>query len=138
MFRQFLYGKLHRCTVTRADIDYVGSISIDSDLMEAVGILPFEKVLVVNVNTGARFETYAIEAPSGSGTIGANGGAARLVQPGDIVLIMNFAYIGEGEVAKPKIAIIGEGNRIEAMIEEEVPVPEPFVALESLKSKASN
>ena len=123
MFRQFLHAKLHRCTVTRADLDYVGSVSIDSDLLKAVGIQPFEKVLVVNVTNGNRFESYAIEAPSGSRTIGMNGGAAHLASPGDICLIMAFAYLEEGEIARPQIAIMGEGNTIEAVIEEEVPVP---------------
>jgi aspartate 1-decarboxylase len=123
MFRQFMHAKLHRCTVTRADLDYIGSISVDTDLLEAVGILPYEKVLVVDIDNGARFETYAIEAPAGSGVIGVNGGCARLVQTGDLVLIIAFAYVGDGEIVKPKTAIIGEGNRIEAIIEDEVAVP---------------
>lgn len=123
MFREIMHAKLHRCTVTRADLDYVGSISIDSDLMDAVGILPFEKVLIANLNNGARFETYVIEAPKGSGTIGLNGATARLAQPGDIVLIIAFAYVGPGESIKPKTAIMGPGNRIEAIIEDEVLVP---------------
>ncbi len=123
MFRQFLLAKLYRCTVTRADLDYVGSVSIDSDLLEAVGIKPFEKVLIANLNNGARFETYALEAPAGSGAIGMNGGCARLASPGDVVLIMAFGYVSESETVTPKIAIIGEGNRIVAMIDEEVPVP---------------
>jgi aspartate 1-decarboxylase len=123
MFRQMMFAKLHRATVTRADLDYIGSVSIDKDLLDAVGILPYEKVLVVDLNNGARFETYAIEAPPGSGTIGLNGGAARLAAPGDIVLIVAFAYVGEGEVVRPKTAIIGADNRIEAIIEDEVTVP---------------
>ncbi len=124
MFRQFLLSKLHRCTVTRADLDYVGSVSIDSDLLEAVGIQPFEKILIVNLNNGARFESYALEAPAGSKTIGMNGGCAHLASPGDIVLIMAFVYVNEGELVKPRIAIMGKGNEIEALIDEEVPVPE--------------
>jgi len=120
MLRQFLRAKIHRCTVTRANLDYMGSLSVDAELLDAVGIAPYEKVLVVNLNTGARFETYAIEAPRGSGTIGANGGAARLASPGDVLLVMSFAYAAEGEKVKPKIAIIGENNRIESIIEEEV------------------
>ena len=123
MFRQIMHAKLHRAEVTRADLDYVGSISIDSDLLEAVGILPYERVLVANINNGSRFETYAIEAPAGSGTIGINGAAARNAQPGDLVLIIAFAYVGEGERVKPKTAIMGPGNRIEAIIEDEVTVP---------------
>jgi aspartate 1-decarboxylase len=123
MFRQFMLGKLHRCTVTRADLDYVGSISIDSDLLEAAGILPYEKVQVVNVNTGARFETYTIEAAAGSRTIGVNGGAAHLAKPGDIVLIIAYGYCTNGDILKPRTVIVGEGNTIEAIIYGEVPVP---------------
>ena len=118
-----MLGKLHRCTVTRADLDYVGSISIDSELLEAAGILPYEKVQVVNVNTGARFETYTIEAPAGSKTIGVNGGAAHLAKPGDIVLIIAYGYCTHGEVIRPRTVIVGEGNAIEAIIHGEVPVP---------------
>lgn len=123
MFRQILHAKLHRCTVTRADIDYIGSISIDADLLDAVGIVPYEKVLVANVNNGERFETYVIEAPRGSGTVGLNGASARLASVGDLVLVMAFVYAAEGEKVKPKIAIIGDGNRIEALIEDETQVP---------------
>ncbi len=120
-----MLGKLHRCTVTRADRDYVGSIAIDSELIEAAGILPYEKVQVVNVDNGNRFETYVIEAPAGSRTVGTNGGAALLAKPGDTVLIIAYAYLMEGEAAKPRTVIIGEGNEIEAIIDEEVPVPGP-------------
>lgn len=119
-----MLGKLHRCTVTRADPDYVGSIAIDSELLEAAGILPYEKVQVVNVDNGNRFETYAIEAPAGSKTVGTNGGAALLAKPGDTVLVIAYAYLLEGEVARPRTVIIGKGNEIEAIIDEEVPVPE--------------
>ncbi len=123
MFRQFLLGKLHRCTVTRADPDYIGSVSVDRNLMDAAGFLPYEKVLIVNVNTGARFETYVLEAPAGSRAIGMNGGAALLAKTGDICLIMAYAYVKDGEVVRPKTVIIGDGNEIEAVIEEEVAVP---------------
>jgi aspartate 1-decarboxylase len=123
MFRQFLLGKLHQCVVTRADLDYVGSVSIDAELLEAAGILPYEKVLVVNLRNGARFESYALEAQAGSGTIGMNGGAAHLARPGDRCLIMCFAYVKEGEVVRPRTVVIGEGNRVEAVIEDEIPVP---------------
>jgi aspartate 1-decarboxylase len=128
MFRQFMHAKLHRCTVTRADLDYIGSLSVDTDLLEAVGLLPYEKILVVNVNTGARFETYIIEAPAGSGVIGANGGCARLVSPGDIILVVGFAYIQNGETVKPRTAIIGPGNKIEAIIDDEVAVPGELIS----------
>jgi aspartate 1-decarboxylase len=123
MFRQFMLGKLHRCTVTRADPDYVGSISIDVELLEAAGIMPYEKVQVVNLRDGVRFETYAIEAPRGSRAIGTNGGAAYLAKPGDVVLIIAYCYAGAGEKVKPRTVIIGEGNEIEAIIDDEVEVP---------------
>jgi aspartate 1-decarboxylase len=123
MFRQFLLGKIHQCTVTRSDPDYVGSISIDGDLLEAAGMLPYEKVLIVNLTHPARFESYAIQADRGSRVIGMNGGCAHLAQPGDICLIMAFAYVKDGEVARPRTVIIGPGNEIEAIIEDEIPVP---------------
>ena len=130
MFRQFLSGKLHQCTVTRADPEYVGSVSIDRDLLDAAGILPYEKIMIVNLENSARFESYAIEAPEGSKTIGMNGGAAHLAGPGDCCLIMAFAYVKDGEVARPRTVIIGEGNTIEAVIDDEVPVP--ITSLESI------
>ena len=123
MFRQFMLGKLHRCTVTRADLDYVGSVSVDRELLDAAGILPYEKIQIVNLNTGARFESYAIEAPPGSKTIGMNGGTAYLAQPGDTCLIIAYASVQDGEVARPRTVIMGEGNTIEAVIEDEIPVP---------------
>jgi len=123
MFRQFLLGKLHRVTVTRADLDYVGSVSIDRELLDAAGILPYEKIQIVNIDNGERFESYAIEAPAGSKVIGMNGGTAYLAKPGDICLILAYTYLQEGEVARPKSVIIGEGNTIEAVIEDEIPIP---------------
>ena len=131
MFRQFLLGKLHQCTVTRADVDYVGSVSIDGDFLEAAGILPYEKVLIVNIDSGARFESYAIEAPAGSRTIGMNGGAAHLAKPGDRCLIMAFAYVNEGDIVRPRTVIMGEGNTIEAVIEDRIPVP--VTSMESIE-----
>ena len=126
MFRQFMLGKLHRCTVTRADPDYVGSISIDSELMQAAGILPFEKVTVVNMNGGARFETYVIEAEPGSRVVGTNGGAAYLAKPGDTVLIIAYQYVQSGDVARARTVIVGPGNEIEAIISDEIDVPPMF------------
>ncbi len=123
-------GKLHRCTVTRADLDYVGSVSIDRELMDAAGILPYEKIQIVNIENGARFESYAIEAPPGSKTIGMNGGCAHLAKPGDICLIMAYQYVPEGRFAQPKTVIMGDGNEIEAVIEDDILVPE--TSLESL------
>lgn len=93
--RTMLKGKIHRATVTAADINYVGSITIDRDLMDATDLREYEMVQVVDVNNGARFETYVIEGERGSGTIQVNGAAARLVAVGDIVIIMSYAQMAE-------------------------------------------
>lgn len=91
MFIQVLKSKIHRVTVTEARLDYIGSITIDEDLLDAAGILPGERVYIVNNNNGARLDTYTIPGARGEGTICLNGAAARLVQPGDIVIIMSYA-----------------------------------------------
>lgn len=121
MFRQMMKSKIHRATVTQADLNYVGSITIDQDLMDAVDILPDEKVQIVNNNNGARFETYVIPGPRGSGVICLNGAAARLVQPGDVVIIIAYGYMTDEEARRhhPKVAIMGEGNRIARLMAEE-------------------
>lgn len=118
MLRMMMNGKIHRATVTEADLNYVGSITIDEDILDAVGMLPNEKVHVVNNNNGARFETYIIAGARGSGVICVNGAAARLVQRGDIVIIISYAYVDNAEAKdhKPTVAIMGEGNRIKEMI----------------------
>jgi aspartate 1-decarboxylase len=90
-------SKLHRATVTMADLDYVGSVTIDRDLMDAADLLPHERVQVLDVTNGARLETYVIEGERGSGIIGINGAAAHLVHPGDVVLIVSFAEFEEDE-----------------------------------------
>tara|TARA_A100001011_G_scaffold348592_1_gene386533 strand:+ start:1432 stop:1752 length:321 start_codon:yes stop_codon:yes gene_type:complete len=98
-------SKIHRARVTQCDMHYEGSITIDRDWLDEVGILPYEQVDVLNINTGARFTTYAIEAPRGSKTIGINGAAARLVQPDDLVIIISYIQI-DPEAAKshdPKV-----------------------------------
>ena len=92
-----LKAKIHRARVTQCDINYEGSISIDQDWLDEVGILPNEQVDVLNINTGARFTTYAISASRGSRTIGINGAAARLAQPDDLVIILAYAQMGETE-----------------------------------------
>ncbi len=111
-------SKIHRATVTQADLNYVGSITIDEDILDAVGMLPNEKVHVVNNNNGARFETYIIAGERGSGVICVNGAAARLVQRGDIVIIISYAYVDNDEAKnhKPTVAIMGESNTIKEMI----------------------
>lgn len=121
MFRTMMNGKIHRATVTEANLNYVGSITIDTDILDAVGMLPNEKVQIVNNNNGARFETYIIPGERGSGVICVNGAAARLVQEGDIVIIISYALVSNEEAAahKPKVAIMGEGNRIHDLLHAE-------------------
>ena len=118
MFRTMMNGKIHRAVVTEANLNYVGSITIDTDILDAVGMVPNEKVQIVNNNNGARFETYIIPGERGSGVICVNGAAARLVQEGDIVIIISYAMIAEENVLnhEPKVAIMGEKNRIKDMI----------------------
>ncbi|AMA73539.1 MULTISPECIES: aspartate 1-decarboxylase [Aneurinibacillus] len=122
MFRTMMKSKIHRATVTEANLNYVGSVTIDRDIMDAVDILPNEKVQIVNNNNGARLETYVIEGERGSGVICLNGAAARLVQPGDIVIIISYAMMTneEAKTYKPKVAIMDENNRIEQMLGEEI------------------
>lgn len=118
MLRMMLNSKIHRATVTEADLNYVGSITIDQDLLDAVGMLPNEKVHIVNNNNGARFETYIISGERGSGVICVNGAAARLVQKGDIVIILSYAYIMDENARdhKPAVAIMDGDNRIKEII----------------------
>lgn len=106
MMLEILKSKIHRVTVTEARLDYIGSITIDSLLMEAAGILPGERVYIVNNNNGARLDTYAIPGEAGSGVICLNGAAARLVQPGDIVIIMAYASMTPEEARAFKPAVI--------------------------------
>lgn len=114
-------GKIHRATVTEANLNYVGSITIDEDLLDAVDMLPNEKVAIVNNNNGARLETYIIAGERGSGVVCLNGAAARLVQPGDIVIIISYMLVAEENVRQhqPKIAIMDENNRINQLITHE-------------------
>ena len=111
---QMMKSKLHQARVTEANLNYVGSITIDQDLMDAVGILPNEKVQIVNNNNGARLETYTIAGERGSGVVCLNGAAARLVQPGDEVIIIAYAYMSpeEAEEYKPQVAFLNEQNEI--------------------------
>lgn len=111
---ELLKCKIHRATVTDANLNYEGSITIDSALMEAAGLFPFEKVGVLDVSNGARFETYVIEGAPNSGTICLNGAAARLVQPGDIIIIVAYASMSEESARtwKPKIVRVDLQNKI--------------------------
>lgn len=121
MYRTMMKGKLHRARITEANLNYVGSITIDEDLLDAVDMLPNEKVQIVNNNNGARFETYIIPGKRGSGVICVNGAAARLVQEGDVIIIISYALVSEEEVKKfsPKVAIMNEENKIVEMIDHE-------------------
>jgi len=114
MFVKILKSKLHRARVTDAKLHYPGSIAIDSALMEAAGILPYESVLVADVDNGHRLETYVVPAEAGSGEIGILGAAARLIQPKDIVIILGFGYVTPEEARdhKPKVVILDENNQI--------------------------
>lgn len=114
MQRQILGGKIHRATVTGAHVDYPGSIEVDSDLLKAADIHPNEKVLIANLTNGSRIESYAIEAPAGSGTICLNGGAALHGKKGDLVIIMTFWVMTDDELKnhKPRVVIVDSKNRI--------------------------
>lgn len=114
MFRTMLKSKIHRARVTEADLNYVGSITIDSELLSAADILPNEKVQVVNNNNGARLETYTIEGEPGSGVICLNGAAARLVQPGDTVIIISYVTVSneEAKTLQPIVVYVDGDNRI--------------------------
>ena len=109
-----LKSKIHRATVTDASVDYVGSITVDEDLLDAAGILEYEEVQVVDVNNGSRLSTYTIAGERGSGVICLNGAAARLVQPGDLVIIMAYANLSAEEAAshKPTVVFVDELNAI--------------------------
>ncbi len=111
---RMLKGKIHRARVTGADLDYEGSIEIDSSLMEAAGILPFEQVDIWNMTNGERFSTYALTAPRGSGTIAINGAAARKVQPGDEIIITAFTWMNEKQAQqwKPHVVLVDRENRL--------------------------
>lgn len=114
MLRQMLLGKIHRAVVTGADVNYVGSITVDPVLLDAAGILPYERVQVVDVENGARLETYTIPGTPGKGEIQLNGAAARLVAVGDHVIIMAYATMTDEEAAahRPKVVLVNEGNTI--------------------------
>jgi len=114
MFVKILKSKLHRARVTESKLHYPGSIGIDSALMEAAGILPYELVLVADLNNGNRLETYVVPAEAGSGKIAILGAAAQLIEPKDIVIIMSFAFLTPEEARefKPKVAVLDENNNI--------------------------
>ena len=114
MLVTLMKAKLHRATVTQADLDYEGSIAIDMDLLDAAGIYPHEQVDVLNITNGARFTTYAIEAPRGSRVIGVNGAAARLVQKNDKVIVVTYGQLPQEEARQwsPTVVLLDDDNRI--------------------------
>ena len=120
MIRTMMNGKIHRARVTESNLNYVGSITIDADILDAVDILPNEKVSIVNNNNGARFETYVIAGERGSGKICLNGAASRLVEVDDVVIIMTYVQLDERELVDhaPKVAVMNEKNEIIQMIHE--------------------
>ena len=112
--RVMMKSKIHRATVTEADLDYVGSVAIDLDLMEAADLLEGEQVTIADITNGARLETYVIPAPRGSGTITINGAAAHLVQAGDLVIIMSYVVVDDSEARalKPRVVHVDKDNRV--------------------------
>ncbi len=118
MQRQVLFAKIHRAKVTSTDLNYVGSIMIDPEILTSVGILPWERVQVVDIDNGARLETYVIEGNPGDRQIQLNGAAARLIQTGDRVIIMAYAWFDEAELAEvgPKVAIMDDQNNVKKVL----------------------
>jgi aspartate 1-decarboxylase len=118
MLIEMMTGKIHRATVTDANLNYVGSITIDETLIKATGILPNQKVQIVNNNNGARFETYVIAGEAGSGTICLNGAASRLAQPGDVIIIIAYGLMDQKEAVehKPKVVVLSGENKIKEVI----------------------
>ena len=114
MMRTMLKSKIHRATVTQADLHYVGSVTIDEDLLDAADLLPGEQVAIVDVTNGARLETYAIPGARGSGVIGINGAAAHLVHPGDLVIIISYGVMDESEAKSylPRVVHVDAANRV--------------------------
>src|SRR3954463_6704701 len=117
IYRTMFKSKIHRATVTKADLHYVGSVTIDADLMDAADLLPGEQVAIVDVTNGARLETYVIEGERGSGVIGINGAAAHLVAPGDLVIIISYAQVTDAEARAlvPRVVHVDHDNRIVAL-----------------------
>jgi aspartate 1-decarboxylase len=122
MFLTLMKSKIHRAVVTEANLNYVGSITIDEDLMDKADLLLNEKVQIVNNNNGQRFETYVIPGERGSGIMCLNGAAARLAHPGDIIIIMSFALMDreEAKVFRPTIVLLNDNNKVNRIKNEEV------------------
>jgi aspartate 1-decarboxylase len=114
MMRTMMKSKIHRATVTQADLHYVGSVTVDEDLLEAADLLPGELVHIVDIDNGARLETYTIAGERGSGVIGINGAAARLVHPGDLVILIAYAQMDDAEAREfePRVVFVDSENKI--------------------------
>ncbi len=114
MQRHLMKSKIHRATITSADLHYEGSLTVDEDLLDAADLLRYEEVQVVNVNNGARFSTYVIPGPRGSGVLQLNGAAARLGQPGDLVILISYGVFSTEEAARhvPRVVFVDQRNRI--------------------------
>ncbi len=118
-------SKIHRATVTQADLHYVGSLTIDADLMESADLLPGERVDIVDIDNGARLSTYVIEGPRNSGVIGINGAAARLISPGDLVIIIGYAMVTDEDAAKlePRVVFVDGENKVTGLGADPAEVP---------------
>ncbi|HEY9314281.1 aspartate 1-decarboxylase [Williamsia sp.] len=114
MIRTMMTSKIHRATVTQADLHYVGSVTVDQDLLDAAGLLEGEKVSIVDITNGARLETYTIAGERGSGVLGINGAAAHLVHPGDLVILIAYGGLDEREIAEysPRVVFVDGNNKI--------------------------
>mgnify|MGYP001826112611 CR=1 FL=1 len=125
MLRLMLKSKVHRATVTEADLDYEGSLTLDKDLMDAADLREFEGIQVYNITNGSRFETYIITGERGSGTVCINGAAAHLAGPGDLVIIASYSWMEEKEslTRKPRIVLVDDKNRIKR-VRDHFPAPE--------------
>ncbi|MGK4581499.1 aspartate 1-decarboxylase [Kitasatospora sp. HPMI-4] len=126
MLRTMLKSKIHRATVTQADLHYVGSVTVDEDLLDAADLLPGELVHIVDINNGARLETYTIAGPRGSGVIGINGAAARLVHPGDLVILIAYGQMetAEAKAYQPKVVFVDGENRVTGLGSDAAEAPE--------------
>src|SRR4051794_35479643 len=125
MRRSMLKSKIHRATVTHADVDYEGSLTLDADLLEAADILPHEEVHVWNVTRGTRLRTYAIAGEPGSGVVCINGAAAHLARPGDLVIVATFTQLDDvpAHTHQPRVVLVDARNRIRSSIQTEIPGP---------------
>lgn len=122
MRREFLQAKIHFATITGADLEYEGSLGMDSELMKQIGILPFESVEVYNVTTGARIRTYAIELPAGSKRFESNGAAAHHIRKGDKVIIATYVWLETGEIRSfnPRVMILGPENKVKSLYDKPI------------------